>query len=78
MNDMQYSMLIEWSDDDAAFLVTLPEWEGRVFGPVSHGETYEEAVCNGKEALAALVASTQKHGESLPAPRPYAPARAAS
>ena len=78
MTDTQYSMLIEWSEDDAAFLVTLPEWEGRVFGPVSHGETYEEAVCSGKEALAALIASTQKHGEPLPTPRTYAPDRRAS
>ncbi len=72
MNDLPYSMLIEWSDEDNAFLVTLPEWEGRVFGPVSHGRTYEEAVRRGQEALAALTASTQKHGESLPAPRTYA------
>ena len=54
---MRYSMLIEWSQDDEAYLVTLPDWEGRVFGPVTHGETYEEAVARGKEALDSLVAS---------------------
>ena len=78
MNDLQYSMLIEWSNEDEAFLVTLPEWEGRVFGPVSHGETYEEAVRRGKDALAALIASTQKHGEVLPAPRTYSTVHRAS
>ena len=78
MNDTRYSMVIEWSDDDAAFLVTLPEWEGRVFGPVSHGETYEEAVRSGKEALAALIASLQQHGEPLPVLRTYAIGRRAS
>ena len=75
---MRYSMLIEWSQDDEAYLVTLPEWEGRVFGPVTHGETYEEAVARGKEAVDALVASAQKHGESLPAPRPYGQVHRAS
>ena len=61
-----YSMLIQWSDEDQAYLVTLPEWEGRVFGPVTHGDTYEEAVRNGREAMAALIASAERHGESLP------------
>ena len=72
MSDLQYSMLIEWSSEDRAYLVTLPEWAARVLGPVTHGETYEEAVARGKEALAALIASARKHGEPLPEPRTYA------
>ena len=67
-----YSMLIQWSDEDQAFLVTLPEWEGCVFGPVTHGDTHEEAVRNGREAMAALIASAEKHGEPLPRPRVFA------
>ncbi len=63
---MCYSMLAQWSDDDDAYLVTLPEWEDRVFNPVTHGETYEEAVKSGYEALEALVASARKHNETLP------------
>jgi antitoxin HicB len=64
-----YSMLIEWSDEDAAFLVSFPEWQGRVFNPITHGETYEEAARNGTEALEGLVASAQQHDERLPEPR---------
>ena len=71
MSDLQYSMLIQWSDDDQAFLVTLPEWEGRVLGPVTHGQTYEEAVARGKDALTALIGSARQHDEELPAPRIY-------
>ncbi len=67
-----YSMTIEWSDEDEAYLVTLPEWEGRVFGPVTHGDTYEEAVKNGNEVLAMLVKSAQEDGEPLPAPHVFA------
>jgi antitoxin HicB len=42
--EFHYSTVIQWSDNDQAFLVTLPEWEGQVFNPVTHGETYEEAL----------------------------------
>lgn len=69
---LQYSMIVQWSPDDQAYLVSLPEWDGRVFNPVTHGETYEEAIKNGHEALEALVASANKHGEALPEPRIFA------
>jgi antitoxin HicB len=69
-----YSMMIQWSDEDDAFLVFLPEWAERVLGPVSHGATYEEAVKHGHEALEALIASATKHSEALPAPRIFAAA----
>jgi predicted RNase H-like HicB family nuclease len=47
-------------------IMILPEWHDRVLGAVSHGETYVEAIKNGREALQALIASAQKQGESLP------------
>jgi antitoxin HicB len=71
---LHYSMLVQWSDGDEAYLVSLPEWEGRVFNPVTHGDTYEEAIQRGEEALQALVASARKHGEALPTPRVFAAA----
>ena len=52
--------------------MTLPEWADRVLGPVTHGETYEEAVRNGRDALEALIASARKHSEPLPQPRTVA------
>ncbi len=64
-------MLIQWSDEDQSYLVTLPEWQGRVLGPVTHGDTYEEALEHGKQALEALIASARKHSEPLPVPKPY-------
>lgn len=54
-----------------AFLVTLPERQDRVFGPVTHGKTYEEAVRNGQTALKLLIESAIDHGEALPIPQPY-------
>jgi len=69
---LHYSIVVQWSNDDQAYLVTLPEWDGRVFNPVTHGDTYEEAMKNGHEALEALVASARKHGEALPEPLVFA------
>lgn len=68
---LRYSMLVQWSDEDQAYLVTLPEWADRVLGPVTHGETFEEAIRNAYEALEALIASANKHQEPLPEPRVF-------
>ena len=66
---LHYSMVVQWSDDDQAFLVTLPEWEERVFNPITHGDSYEHAIKQAHEALAALVASARQRDEPLPEPR---------
>jgi len=65
-------MLIEWSQEDQAYLVTLPEWAGRVIMPVTHGSTYSEAVEQGQEVLKLWVESALQDGESLPTPKVYA------
>ncbi len=74
MSESHYSMLIQWSNEDQAFLVRLPDWEreGRVLGPVTHGDTYVEAVKRGQEALEALIASAYTHQENLPEPQTFA------
>lgn len=64
----RYSIPIQWSDDDRAYVVSLPEWSARVLNPVTHGETYDEAVKNGTEAIEALMASADKRGDALPEP----------
>jgi antitoxin HicB len=69
---IQYSMLIEWSEEDQAYLVTLPEWAQQVYMPVTHGDTYDEAVKNGREVLEMLINDANKNGEPLPPPRIHA------
>lgn len=63
---MKYSIVIEWSEEDQAFVVSLPEW-----GPYAHthGETYEEALQNAKEVLEDLIAIYQESDRPLPQPR---------
>jgi antitoxin HicB len=71
---LQYSMLIEWSAEDQAYLVTLPEWADRVIMPVTHGSTYGEAVQHGQEVLELLINSAIQDGEPLPPPKMHVPA----
>jgi predicted RNase H-like HicB family nuclease len=68
---LHYSMFIEWSEEDQAYLVTLPEWAGRVVMPVTHGSTYSEAVQHGQEVLELLMNSALRDGEPLPPPKTH-------
>ena len=65
-------MLIEWSDEDQSYLVTLPEWADHVNTPTIHGATYEEAVKHGQEFLHGLVAIWHERSYPLPTPRVHA------
>jgi antitoxin HicB len=69
---LHYSMIIEWSDEDQAYLVILPEWANSVIMPATHGSTYSEAVQHGLEVLELLVDDATKNGEPLPPPKIYA------
>src|SRR3954469_17647935 len=58
----RYSVIIQWSEDDNAYVVTLPEWGGCH----THGATYEEAAKNAREALEGLIEGEEKAGRELP------------
>jgi predicted RNase H-like HicB family nuclease len=65
----QYSMLIQWSDEDQLFLVTIPEFTDRVIMPCTHGKTREEAIHNGEEVIEMYLEAWETEGESIPHPR---------
>lgn len=65
---LRYSMLIQWSSKDNAYLVILPEWQNEIQDVFAHGDTYEEAAKNGRECLEFLVKSGKELGEDLPEP----------
>ena len=65
------TMLIQWSDEDQAYIVSFTEWEAQGLIGHTHGETYEEAARKGREVLHKLVESARAEGEPLPAPRTY-------
>lgn len=65
MKAEHYSMNIQWSNRDNAYIVTVPELPGCK----THGETYKEAVNNGIEAIEAWIEDAIKDGDPIPEPR---------
>ena len=66
MDNYKYRMLIEWSDEDNCYLVTLPDFPGDLWR--THGETYLDAVKNGREAIESLIVTYESLNEKLPTP----------
>jgi antitoxin HicB len=65
----RYRMIIEWSEEDQVFVVTLPEFPRNR----THGTTYEEAARHGQEILDLLIETWEKEGRPLPRPRLFEP-----
>jgi len=63
-----YSMHIQWSDEDQAYIVTVPELPGCK----THGYTYEEAVQQGQDAIESWVMAAVADNDPVPPPRKYA------
>lgn len=60
-----YSIVIQWSEEDSKFVVHLPE-----FGPYAHthGATYNEALQNALAVLDLLMEDYLARGKTLPTP----------
>ena len=65
---MKYTIVIQWSDDDACFVVFLPDFKD-VMQPVTHGDSYEEALKNAQDVLELLIESAIEEGKPLPEPK---------
>jgi predicted RNase H-like HicB family nuclease len=61
-------MIVQWSDEDGLFLVTIPEFSDRVVMPCTHGQTREEAIHNGEEVIEMYLEAWEAEGESIPEP----------
>jgi len=64
MGQFHYSMIIQWSDEDNKYIVTIPEFTRCK----THGGTYEEAIKNGQEAIEVCIEAEQALGRPLPQP----------
>ncbi|OUC16355.1 MAG: hypothetical protein B0A82_02220 [Alkalinema sp. CACIAM 70d] len=62
----RYTIIIQWSDEDQCYVVSLPEWGDYCH---THGDTYEEALQNACEVLELLTESTLEEGKPLPNPQ---------
>ena len=62
--NLPYSILIQWSEEDRCHVVSIPEFSD-YYQPVTHGETYEEALKNAQEVLEMLL----QNNVALPVPK---------
>jgi len=60
----KYRFEFNWSPEDNAYVVRVPELEGCV----THGDTPEEALAMAEDAIEAYLESLKKHGEKIPQP----------
>jgi predicted RNase H-like HicB family nuclease len=67
MDSKHYSMVIEWSDEDQAYIVTVPELPGCK----THGDTYEEAVQQGQDAIESWIMAAIADNDPIPPPKKY-------
>ena len=63
---MKYTITIQWSDENNCYVIYLPEFNNSTYQPVTHGETYEEALSNAREVLEMLIEVYQEQGKELP------------
>jgi predicted RNase H-like HicB family nuclease len=63
-----YTMIIQWSDEDQAYIVSVPELPGCK----THGDTYEEAVKQGEDAIESWIMDALADNEPIPPPQKYA------
>jgi len=65
MDEAHYTMIIEWSDEDTVFIVTVPELPGAR----SHAGTYVAAAEEGQRLIAEWLEIARERGWPLPSPR---------
>jgi len=61
----KYEIIIFWSDEDEAYVVDVPELPGCM----AHGQTYEVALANAKEAIDAWISTAREFGDPIPVPK---------
>ena len=63
--DIKYELVVYWSEDDAAYLVEVPELPGCI----ADGSTYKEAVQNVLVVIEEWIETAKELGRSIPTPK---------
>jgi antitoxin HicB len=66
MENLKYTMVIQWSEEDQLYLVHFPDFPQQHF--ITHGKTYSEAASKGQEALSGLIAVLKDNNQPIPEP----------
>ena len=61
----RYSMYLQWDDKARIYIVTVSELPGCM----THGETLEEAIQQGRDAIESWIDANIAWGHPIPAPR---------
>jgi predicted RNase H-like HicB family nuclease len=61
----RYEVIIFWSDEDQVYVAEVPELPGCV----AHGDTYESALANAKQAIALWIETAKEFNDPIPAPK---------
>jgi len=59
---LRYRLIVEWSDEDKAFVARVPALQGCA----AHGESPEEATREARIAAEGILTSMADHGDALP------------
>jgi predicted RNase H-like HicB family nuclease len=70
MSELMYlfNMSILPDEEGGGYLIEFPDLPGCI----SDGETIDEAIVNGKDALFCWIETAKQHGDEIPQPRPSA------
>jgi predicted RNase H-like HicB family nuclease len=58
-------IIIFWSDEDDVYVADVPELPGCM----AHGDTYEFALANAKEAIQLWIETAKEFGDPIPLPK---------
>ena len=61
----KYEIIIYWSEEDQAFIADVPELPGCM----AHGDTYDSALANIKNAMNLWVKTAKEFDEPIPVPK---------
>lgn len=61
----RYEVIIYWSDEDQAYVAEVPELPGCS----AHGDTYESALSNAKQAISLWIETAKEFNDPIPAPK---------
>ena len=61
----KYETIIYWSKEDNAYVGEVPEFDGCM----AHGDSYESALRNAKDAIQLWLDTASKFGDPIPEPK---------
>ena len=61
----RYEIIIFWSNEDQAYVADVPELPGCM----AHGESYEKALANAKQAISLWIETAKEFGDPIPEPK---------